>query len=1094
MKCYVRSLASIVFAVMVVCCSIVLARAQVGDTGVILGTVTDQTAAVIPGADVVITNTATNIRTSVKTDQYGNFYLQNVAIPGPYRLAVDAAGFRGFVREGIVLDLDQRLRVDPQLTVGVTTETTTVTGEIAPMQTDSGSVGHVMDNTNILSLPLLQRVGFDLNNLLPGVSYQTYPAATLWGSGDIARFNGGQGSANEIQIDGIVNESSRGGYASYYPNVDSIQELKVLSAAYSAEYGGSAGGVILATLKGGTNSFHGTLFEFLRNDAMNARNFFLNPNQAKQEFKQNRFGESLGGPIRKNKLFFFEDWEAIRNRQAAVNTSSVPTDAERAGNFSSSVFPVIYDPATTVVSSTGTVQRTPFPGNIISPNRLDPAALNVVAYYPEPNVPGGGIANNYTLDAPGRLRTDQADLRMDYYLSDRLKLMGHESVFDFFQKYSPNYTTVADTSAGLTRKRRQNGGVNLVYTLSPTMTNEFKVGFNRELMRVVGYSQDGNYPQKLGINNVPQTVFPTFVIAGLSNVGDGGANSVSLRRATYYQMGDTFSIIRGRHYIKIGTDIRRQIESNFQPSMPSGQFSFAANQTGLGVANTGLGMASFIMGLGNSASISLGAFNYMIAPNYSVFVQDDFRVSSRLTLNLGLRWEPTFNFHEKYNRLSWFDPNVGHIVFAGQGGEPTTIYPTEYRNFAPRLGLAYNLPDKWKTVVRAGYGIDWTNPTLVDNPGTAMEQPYPWGGSRTTAPLALPTNAAYQLSQFQGFAPLVTVDQCMASSSTCATSASLIFYDQKAKMPYMQSWNFSVQRALTSTIALDVAYVGTKGDHLYTGGDSLLQLPLQLLGPNSQFGGLTPAQRSPFPTFSSISIGTFAGGSTYQSLQVRGDKRLSRDVAFGVSYTWSKCLENTGAAENRFNRAAEKHLCTDDTGQRLVNTFVYRFPWGPGRRYFNGPGVLPKILGGWETDGTFSLIGGKPFSVTVTPNTASANGGGTMRANRVLGVSGNLPRDQRTLQEFFNIAAFTAPAPYTFGNSAPDILWGPGFVNLDLVLAKIFTVLRERVKVDFRAEAYDALNTPFFGFPGSTLGAAGFGTISSALNSRVMQMALKVIF
>jgi len=280
-----------------------------------------------------------------------------------------------------------------------------------------------MDNTNILSLPLLQRVGFDMTDLLPGVAFNTHPSSTVWATGDTARINGGQASTNEIEINGIVDQSSRGGQATYYPNVDALEEFKVLTASFSAEYGGTAGGgVILATIKSGTNSLHGTAFEFLRNQDMNARNVFLSPTQPKQEFLQNRFGASAGAPIIKNKFFLFGDWEAIRARQAAVNTTSVPTDATREGNFSGSGFPVIYDPATTTLSATGTVQRTAFPGNQIPVSRFDPAAVNIMAYYPQPI--SAGTANNYTLDVPTRTRADQAELRADYYLSDRIKADG----------------------------------------------------------------------------------------------------------------------------------------------------------------------------------------------------------------------------------------------------------------------------------------------------------------------------------------------------------------------------------------------------------------------------------------------------------------------------------------------------------------------------------------------------------------------------------------------------------------------------------------------------------------------------------------------
>ena len=910
----------------------------------------------------------------------------------------------------------------------------------------------------------------------------------------MSRINGGQARTNEIEINGIVDQSARGGQATYYPNVDALEEFKVLTADFSAEYGGSAGGgVILATIKSGTNSLHGTAFEFLRNQDMNARNFFLNPTQPKQEFLQNRFGASAGGPAIKDKLFLFGDWEAIRNRQAAVNTTSVPTSAMRAGNFSASSFPIIYDPATSTIDNSGTVHRTAFPGNIIPTSRFDPVAVNVLPYYPQPT--SGGNANNYTLDVPTRTRVDQAELRADYYLSDRIKLMGWECVFDMFQAYSPFYPNVADTSNGPTRKRRQNGGFNIVYTISPTITNEFKGGFDRDFTRTTAYSANGDYPQKLGIPNTPQTVFPPFVISGLSTIGDGGASSTYLRRATFYELGDNLSFIRGRHYFKAGVDFRYHIDSNFQPNYPSGQFSFSASQTGLVGVTSGLGIASFLLGLGNTAQINLGAINYLTAPNYAAFLQDDFRASSRLTLNLGVRWEPSVNYDEKYNRLAWFDSSVGHLVFPGVNGERDTTYPNNYRHFSPRVGLAYSLPS-WKAVVRAGYGVTFTDPSTLSaySAGALEEQPYPFSGAQTLPPLVRPTDAAFQLSKFQGFPVVPTEQTCLANLSTCGTSASLISYDSNTHMPYMQSWNFTVQRELFGAMALQAGYVGTKGTNLYTGGNSLLQLPPQLLGPPEQFGGLSPQQRSAFPAFSSITLATFGGESTYNALQVRADKRLAGDFAFGVSYTWSKCLEDVGTAQNLYNRRANKGLCNTDSGQRLVSSYLYQLPFGPGHRLLNGPGELPKILGGWETSGIVTLVGGFPFSVTVTPNTVSANGNASLYPNWAPGVTtGALPADQRTLQRFFNTSAFVAPPAYTFGNVAPYALLGPGYVNLDVVLSKTFPVW-EQVKLDFRAEAYDVLNTPLFTYPASTLGASGFGAISSAKDGRIIQLGLKLKF
>ena len=1089
MKRRQQCLAIAAFVVIGMLCTTRIAFGQAGSTGTILGVVTDPSGAAVPAANVVVTNAATNVKVNAQTDQYGNYSISNLIIPGPYQVTVSATGFREVIRGGIGLQLDQRERIDLQLVVGGASETVEVTSAIPTLQTDSAATGHVIDSANIVNLPLLSRVAFDLVALLPGVALQP-GSASIISVGDLARFNGGRASGNEIQLDGIVNESAKGGQAVYYPMADALEEFKVLTTSYAAEYGRTNGGVIIATIKSGTNSLHGTMYDFVRNEAFNAKNFFALSTQPKPLFRQNQMGVSAGGPIIRNKLFIFGDWEGIRNLTGNTITTSVPTAAMRAGNFSSGFNP-IYDPATTTVDAAGNVARTPFAGGIIPATRFDPAAVAVESYYPLPT--GTGISNNYTSSMPGRTRSDQADLRLDYYLSAPLKVMFRDSVYDYYQLATPTYPTNGNISQGPTRKRRQNGGISLIYTISPSVANELRFGYNRDFFRVISYTSGGNYPQMLGIPNVPQTVFPTFVIAGLSNVGDGGNVGTQLRRATYYQLADSLSFTRGRHYFKVGVDLRRSMMSNFQPSMPSGQFSFATNQTGLlNNSKTGVAAASFLLGQGSAAAINLGSYNYLMASVYDTFIQDDFRVSSRLTLNLGLRWEPNINYNEKYNRLTWFDPSVGHLVFAGQGGQRTTNYPNHYPNFSPRVGLSYSIPSL-KSVVRAGYGKNYTNTAVASNPGTPLEMAFPYSGASQVPAGVYPTDPVFSLHQFAGFAPAITPAQCQATPATCGNTSALMFYDSKAKMPNLQTWNFTVERELPAGTAVSAAYVGSKGTHLYTGGWSLVQLPPQLLGPPQSFGGLSPQQRSPFPAFSSIQIGTFEGSSTYHSFQTTVQHRLSAGVQFGLAFTWDKCLEDVGGGQNRFNTHGEKSYCQYDPATRLAGSYVYQLPFGPGRKFMKGNGLAPKMLGGWDLSNVITLAGGQPYGITVSSNNAGANYSGPIYPNRVAGNSGDLTRDVRTLSHYFDTSAFTAPPAYAFGNSARYVLRGPGLVDFDLVLAKSFPI-RESTSLNFRAEAYNILNTPDFSNPGGSLGTGSFGVISAAANGRIMQLALKLKF
>ena len=1067
-----------------------LAFAQASFTGAILGTVTDPDRAVIPGAKVVVTNTSTNEAVRVATNEYGSFFVPNLK-PGLYRVEAEAQGFKRSARGGIRLELDQKVRIDFPLELGTTTEIVEVAAATPVLQTESGALGHVVDNRRVTMIPLNGRGVFSLILGVPGVT-DGAPGA----QGAAVRINGGRNRLNEIHLDGVTAVNPKGGNVGYTPMIDAMQEFKVLTNSFPAEYGRTGGGVILATIKSGTNSFHGTVFEFLRNDALNGRNFFARPTDRKPILRQNQFGAAVGGPIRKDRTFFFADWQGTRIRTAATRVSSVPTAPMREGNFSVGFGP-LYDPATSAPDGSGGVTRQRFDGNVVPRNRFDAASARVVEFYPLPNA--AGLASNYVLSGPGRSRADQADLRVDHGIGDRLRLMGRHSVNDAISAPSPTFPTEGNPSNYPSRNRQQNSALSYLHTFSPTRINELRLGFNRVHSRDTSPTFGGNWPSKLGVPNVPPDVFPLFNITGLTSIGNQRSRPTVLR-ATSYQLVDNFTFLRGRHYFKAGFDFRRSYMNNFGPTNPSGEFSFGVNQTALlagGRVSGGLGMASLLVGQGGGFQFLPGLSSYLQFPSYDVYFQDDIKVSPRLTLNLGVRYEPAFHWIEKYDRISAFNPERRTLDLAGVGGAPRHFYTNDWNNVGPRFGLAYSLP-RFRTVLRLGYGVYFASAPVASNPGTPLEAAFPWARSFTLPVTVLPVDPLFALSRFPGGES--TFD------TTGRTAGEIVFFDPQSRAPYMQGWNFTVQRELTASLALDISYAGTKGTKLYTPGGNLNQIRTELLGPPERFGGLTPQQRRPFPEFQNIAYNSFGVSSIYHSLQVKAEQRLSRGLNFSAGYTWSKSIDNGSGLfpsdnpqigghsafrlQSLYDMRGERSISADDQGHRLTLSYVYELPWGPGRQYWSGPGWVPRILGGWHVAGGPLLRSGLPFGLDSTSNTTGSQGG-RQRANRA--GDGKLPREQRTIRVFYDTAAFVNPPAFTFGNSARNVLRAPGRVNFDLLLGKSF-LLREGLSLDFRAECFNLMNTPPLDFPGATVGTPQMGVISSAGDPRIFQVALKLNF
>ncbi len=707
-------------------------QAQV-DTATIVGTVQDSSGAIVPGASVTATEVNTNIKTSTRTDTAGNYVLTPLKI-GNYAVAVEAQGFKKETRGGVVLQVQDRVRVDFALQIGSISEAINIEADVPVVQTESSSLGDVIASRQITDLPLNGRDYTQLATLTTGVTKITEngggingaTSATNGNAGGAFAVNGTRGNLNNFMLDGIDNNSNDNAGNILRTSVDAIAEFKVQTSNYSAEFGRSGGAVINATIKSGTNQFHGTLFEFLRNSDLDARGFFESPDQAKAPFKQNQFGGTVGGPIKKNKLFFFGDYQGARVRAANTDIATVPTPAEIGGDFSGLLGPQvgtdalgrpvyqgqIFDPASTTTVN-GNVVRNPFQGNIIPASRLDTIAHNVAALYPAPTV-AGATRNNYIVNAPGKDTIDQMDARGDYNISDRQQIFGRFSLSQRTRFQSPPLPGLADGgnySTGNYFEGTRGAVLAHTFTISPSMVNEVRIGFSRNHYRdnIPSYGQ--SYPPAgLAVPGVPDnsTVngLTLFQPSGYIRIGEPGYTP-TFSTSQEFQYGDTLSIIHGKHTIKVGPQVRFSQFNLFQVGQPRGRFGFSGEFTADNPSSgdgSGNGLADMLLGTPTTSVISTLTYFGNRQRTFGGFIQDDYKITSTLTLNLGLRYDYTTPITEAHNRQSNFNFATGQIVVAGQGGASDGLVSTDKDDFAPRIGLAWSPFKSHKTVIRSGYG------------------------------------------------------------------------------------------------------------------------------------------------------------------------------------------------------------------------------------------------------------------------------------------------------------------------------------------------------------------------------------------------------
>jgi hypothetical protein len=833
------------------------------------GTVHDSQGAVIADAEVSAQSVATAAVTAVKSNDSGFYSIRNLAI-GDYTISVSRPGFRRYERKGLTLTTGQSLELDITLEVGQVSETVSVTATAQQLETRTSDVSQLVDTKTVEDVPLGDRRTMNLINLLPAAVFVNYDA----GSKPNFSLAGGRTQSQNFFIDGGTGQNMRLGIGQVDidPPVETVAEVKVLSNNYAAEYGGSAGGVIIATTKSGTNRLRGTLFEYVRNEKLDAANFFApvqDGEKVRAPLRYNVFGGTVGGPVvipkvynGKDKTFFFFAVEAARRNEGSVRTLTVPTALERAGNFSQTLtangaLVPIYDPATTRVENGRTV-RDPFPGNVIPSGRLDPVAQAILNYYPQPNRPPDNRsgANNFRANYVTILDRNNYTAKVDHQFSDKDRV----SIRYLYNSDDSDFTSVFPIAAADTLQstiRHQNytyGSYTRVFT--PTIINEFRFTYADRVNHQMSPGLGGDWPEQLGLKGVPTGAFPQITVSGMQTLGAANheRRQFPIRQ---WQIVDNVSWVKGKHTIKLGFEIRPGY--NYEVNRPSisGQFAFNTLSTGLpGAASSGYGLASLMLGLPNSFVLRETQVLDRSTKYLSAFAQTDWAIHRDITLNLGVRWETDTPIVDKNNRMNGFDSTAinpvsgtpGVVRFMGQGGFRTSPYDTDLNNFGPRIGFAWKPFGATKTVVRGGFGMFFAHPFDHGAPSSAAL------GYENSANLTSPDNGIT--------APFVLGDGVPAPELTApalddsfgavpvgrpATTAVTVFETNRAT-GYSMQYNLNVQRELPGNILIEVGYLSNLSRKLPSATLSLNQIPLELLGPG------TSQKDRPFPQFSNVQV------------------------------------------------------------------------------------------------------------------------------------------------------------------------------------------------------------------------------------------------
>jgi Carboxypeptidase regulatory-like domain/TonB-dependent Receptor Plug Domain len=1051
-------------------------RAQF-EYGEILGTLRDQTGAVITEGKITVRGIDTNVQASAMTNAQGNYSFPDLRA-GNYEISATVNGFRPAKSDALTLRVGDRLRMDLTLEPGLVTEQVTVQGEVAPLlETDTSTRGQVIQSQQIEELPLNKRDYTQLVLLVPGSTYN--PDQRLGGAISI---NGNRTLQNDYLLDGVDNNSHATSFRGdrvdvILPSVDAVQAFRVQDNGYSAEYGHSAGAVVNVTIKNGTNQFHGTGWEFFRNDDMDAHGWTPTLGGVKPKVRFNLFGANIGGPIVKDKTFFFVNYEGDRERDGVIFQETAPTVALQQGNFAN---PPAALGTTLKVMPTDPTTGQPFPGGIIPQNRWSAVAARVLAYpqFPVPNAfplistPGAYISN-----VTNAIRADKFDIRLDHYLNSKWRLFGRYSFSDSTTFRPAPYGGYVEGSNndqfGNTLTRAQSAVAGSTATLTPTSVLDLRLGYTRLGANVFPPNFGSpSVTQLLGIPNMPQgpkvnAGWPEFAISGLSQFGSTTSQPQYQIPNTYLASG-VFSLQRGAHSIRFGTDITYIQTAILDVSAIRGVFSFSNTWTGNPFGD-------FLLGL-PAAYTQTGFFvAYNRNQIYNFFVQDDYRILPNLTLNLGMRYEYGTPIYEKYNRLSNYNLDTGTMIQASSSNR--YLVNPDKLNFAPRIGLAWTAMPR--VVVRSAYGIFYQH-TFRQGRENLLAENEPYLQNLTA-------------SQGPGTVNPITLDGGPPPNffaNALQTQVSVRGNDPNLKSGYVQQWNLTTQYALAKDWVFEVGYVGNKGTHLSRFWNANQ--------PSVPGTSATLGARRPNPGFGDVEYMDSGGGSFYNSLQTRLEKRFSNGMTLLHSFTYARGLDNVGAwndpngslyPQDAYNFANEKALAENIVKFNSVASWVYELPFGRGRKLLSSLSTpANRLLGDWHVDGIWTWRTGLPLTIS-SPACAACQMGGdrSIRGNVVPGVSPSVTNPGPAA--WFNPNAFALQTtPY--GTVGRDTVWGPGLQQWDLGVAKRFTLTEQRY-FQFRGELFNTFNQVNFAPPLSTVGSPGFSTITAARSGRNVQLGLK---
>ena len=1071
------------------------AFAQSTNSADLRGTVTDTSGAIMPGVAVTIVNVETGVTMDLTTNDSGVY--DSVSIrPGRYRITFSKEGFGKLVREGITAEVGV-LSIDARLAPGTTQQTVAVEAEAELLKTDTGEQSTTLRAETMQQLPHVGQDWQTFEKFLPGFQSANNANGAL-------SINGTMPNYFNIMADGgsvILPHSDNFDFSIF----ETVQEVQIQTSSFSAQYG--IGGAVLNQIsKGGTNQWHGAAYEFLRNNAFNSRNTF---SPAVGLSRWNNFGGSVGGPVIKNKMFFYFNVDKIINNGGSYPISTVPTLQARAGNFSdtsgnktTSYQNLIYDPMTTVLTGNGQFTRQPFPGNIIPPSRFSPVAVAAQALFPLPNfgLPNQ-VSNNFQTFVPSVSPFIKYFGRMDYNVRDSNRITFSITQRDNkgigYSSYCPSNCNPFDIDSW-------NLQLSDVWTINASTVNEFRMAYTRQGNYYTPQSLGKGYPAKFGINYSVADILPTLTING--PVGSSsivpGINAIYAEDSL--QPSDVVTLVKGKHILHFGGELL-DFRDNSTPwgniNAASLTFSGAFTRSGYNVTSTGLGYADFLLGAVNSWSAGTTPLTGARQKSPQVFVQDDYKLRPGLTVNLGLRYERQAGWSEVANRLGTFDPNLqnpatgtlGAIFISPSGGRTSLMDSVNV--WLPRVGFAWAPRQKWS--VRGGYGI-YSLPWSIDT--------YSGGslgfGSASTGSITN-TDQAFPLFYAQDPNPPIFTQNGCKPGTGCFVQAShdpagyngqsVNFIPRHVPVGKNYEWNFSVQREFHEMV-VEAAYVGNHG--------SSLPYPVNINQVPQSSLGLTPVQSyRPYPQYSAINGNYFDAYSNYNALQVSFKKRFARGFSFDTNYVWSKMLSNydssgwgsrngTNTIQNSYDRKSTYSLSNFDIPQAWKGSLVYQLPFGKGHALLN-KGIVDKIAGGWQVSSLFQYQSGNTFTVLMNTNNTNSQAN-SQYPNLVPGVP--LYPANRSAALWFNPDAFVSPGQYKFGNAGRNILRGPSYSDVDFSASKTLRAF-ERYQLQLRFDATNALNHTSLGIPNANIGSSSVGQITgAALSGRTLQLGARFSF